>query len=244
MNINRAIFSISAAALLLAASGAAMAQPGPGGNAFQFRLGGFLPEGGGDLWDGVEQAFTLDSSDFDDGIVGFSYITSLNNHFEIGVNADFYDSTVFAAYRPEIVVDEDGFLIFHDTHLSTVPLTVDVRFLPTGRYRGRGQRQVRHPVVFIGAGAGVNLWEYEEVGDFVDFDDPALPIFFDEFTDSGAALTTYVLGGIEFPVSPRFNLTFEGRYSWSDDELGDEFAGLGEIELGGTSFFVGGAFRF
>ena len=41
-----AVVSIGAALLFLAASGAAMAQPGPGNNAFQFRLGGFLPERG------------------------------------------------------------------------------------------------------------------------------------------------------------------------------------------------------
>jgi hypothetical protein len=37
---------------------------------------------------------------------------------------------------------------------------------------------------------------------------------------------------------------FEGRYSWSDDNLSRDFAGFGDIELGGASVFVGGAFRF
>jgi hypothetical protein len=96
----------------------------------------------------------------------------------------------------------------------------------------------------VGAGAGINLWEYEEVGDFIDFSDLELPIFYGRFKDSGATLELHVMGGIELPLSPNFNLLLEGRYSWSEDTLGNDFAGFGDIDLGGASISVGGAFRF
>ena len=81
-------------------------------------------------------------------------------------------------------------------------------------------------------------------GDFIDFDDPMQPIFYGDFQDSGTAFETHVLAGIELPAGRGFNILFEGRYAWVDDELSDDFAGLGKIELGGASFFGGFGWRF
>lgn len=230
-----------AAVALTAFAGTARAQsygPGPSENAFQVRLGGFFLDGGGQVWDDNEDIFTLDTSDFNDGILGLSFVKSVNNNFEIGFNADFYDSTVRSAYRD--YTDQDGFSILHDTRLAFVPLTVDVRFLPVGRYRMRPQgRRVQKPVVYIGAGLGVVPWKYEETGDFVDFSDIALPVFSDRFVDDGTAFETHVVGGVELPLTPTVNLLFEGRHSWIDDNID-----LGRLTMDGTSVYVGAAFRF
>jgi hypothetical protein len=212
-------------------------------NAFQLRLGGFFPDGGGPLWTDVEQRFTLDAEDFDDAAVGFTLVHSMSNLWEVGFNVDFYDETVLS--EEAMFVDEDGFPIFHDTRLETVPLTVDVRLVPGGRYRIRPGGRVLKPVFYLGAGIGANVWEYEEVGDFVDDADPLDPfVYFDRFEEDGVAWQTHVLAGAEFPLSPNFNLMLEGRYTWADDELDEDLAGFDRIELGGAWFFVGGAFRF
>lgn len=224
-------------------AGAAMAGGGMSNRAMHFKLGAFLPDGGGEFWDETEAVFTLDTSDFDDLVVGFSYVSALNNHMEIGLNIDFYDSTVFSAYRD--YVDEDGFLIYHDTMLSMIPISADVRFLPFGRYGGRGRDgriQVRRPVFYFGGGIGMNIFEYEEIGDFVDFS--LDEIFFDRFKDSGVSFSTHALAGIEIPISPTMGLLFEGKQTWTDEELGSDFSGLGKIELGGTSFYGGIAYNF
>jgi len=213
-------------------------------SAAQIRVGGFFLEGGGEFWDESESVFTLRTEDFDGGVLGLSFVSSINNNLEVGVNADFFEESVPSAYSG--FVDTAGFPIVHTARLQTTPLTVDVRLLPTGRHRIRGPRGhlVSKPVMYVGAGAGVNLWEYEEIGDFLDFGfDPAV-IFFDRFRDRGAALEVHALGGVEFPIGPSFNLLFEGRYSWSDDTLSDDFAGLGRIELGGASAFAGASFHF
>jgi hypothetical protein len=173
--------------LLAAATVPAFAQSGGAENSLRFRLGGFFPKGGGDFWTTNEAAFTIDHSDFNDAMVGASYVTSLGNHAELGFNIDFYDSTVRSAERD--FVDADGFAILHDTRLRMAPLTVDIRFLPGGRYGVRGshgQRFVRRPAPFVGVGAGVNFWRYEEFGDFVDAQVDPPEIFFDRLTDDGA----------------------------------------------------------
>lgn len=213
------------------------AQPPGSDSGFQVRLGGFFPSGDSELWTDNEQVFTLEPSDFDDVTLGFTYLLSLNNHLEVGFNADFYEATARSAYRDDLSVE-------HDTQLQTWPLTVDVRIVPGGRYRQHGVRFARQPVWYLGGGAGLVPWEYEEAGEFIDLSDPAQPIFFDHFRDTGTAFELHALTGIELPVARRTNLVFEGRYSWVEDTLGGDFFGLGKIDLGGASGFVGAEFRF
>jgi hypothetical protein len=126
-----------------------------------------------------------------------------------------------------------------------VPLTVDLRLIPAGRYRSAASgRHTLKPVFYVGGGFGVNFWEYSEVGEFIDFSDPDLPILGATFRDNGTAFVTSATTGLELPVSPRFQVTFEGRYSWSRAELAGDFGGLGEIDLGGLGLYVGASFRF
>ncbi len=237
------ILIIPAILVALAASGSVMASGPVADRTFQFKFGGFFPEGESDFWAETEDVFTLDAGDFDGVQVGFTYLTGVSNNLEVGLNIDFYNETVFSAYRD--YTDADGFRIFHDTNLSMVPLSVDVRFLPAGRYGARGSRgqvMVRRPVLYLGGGIGVNFFEYEEVGDFVDFD--LDEVVFDRFQDTGAAFSAHALAGIELPVSPNMGLLIEGKYTWVDENLGSDFAGLGDLDLGGTSISVGLSYTF
>lgn len=241
MNRSAWLVALSAAFLIFAPAAAA---PAGDGGALQFRIGAFYPSGSSEFWDVNESVFTLDKSDFNDVIGGVSWLTPLNNFLEIGFNADFYDATARSAYID--FVDQDGFPILHDTRLRAMPLTVDLRVHPAGRHaqRGRsGRLLVRRPSFYVGAGAGMNVWEYEEVGDFVASD---LSVVFDRLKDSGVDFEGHVLAGIELPVSPAWGVNFEGRYSWSEVTPGGRFADLdqGKLDLGGASGFVGATLRF
>jgi len=242
------------AATLLAVGPAAAAPPGQSG-AFNFRFGGFFPTGDSDFWATNEAAFTLDHSDFNGPIGGVGYTASINNYFELDVNADFYASASRSADK--FYVDQDGFSIFHDSRLAVFPVSVGFRVLPAGRYARRGaegKHYVRRPVPYIGAGIGMAYWQYEEEGDFV-FEDLTVPegvsIFYDRHTDTGLALVTYAMLGIEFPVAPKWNITVEVRQSWAEASLDGSFPSTAlsatdprKLDLGGTSVFVGGSLRF
>jgi len=203
----------------------------------QFRLGGFFVDGDSDFWIDNESVFTLDASDFDGTQFGMTYSHSFNRHFNLDVNADFYDETVVSEYRD--FVDGSGFPIFHDSTLQTTPLTVGVRFLPFGS-SNRGSK----PVFFLGAGGGINFWRYDEIGEFIDFDDPANPTVFGEFTERGEAFVKYGVCGIEFPLADGFNLGFEARYFRSDDEFEGDFRGLGTLDMSGVAASVSANWRF
>lgn len=220
-------------------------------DAFVVRVGAWMPDGGG-VWDENEIDFTMAAGDFDDATLGMGFVTGLSEYFEVGLFADFYGETVLSQYRD--YVDENDRAIFHDTRLEMTPVAVDVRWIPAGRHAVRhGGRHVSKPVWYLGGGAGANFWEYQEVGDFVDFFDATLPIFFERYRDDGIALSLHALAGFEFPVGPRTNLVVEGRYLWSDDDLGDSFGHLAasrpvdidrELVMDGLLVSAGVAFRF
>jgi hypothetical protein len=233
-------------ALVVAASLSAGAQPAAGPSPeLQFRFGGFLPSGGGNFWTETEETFTLESSDFNDVILGFTAVASVNNHVGVGFSLDSYDSKVPSSYRDW--VDQDGFGISHDTELDIVPMIVDVRFYPGGRdaIRGsHGQIRALKPAFYLGGGVGANYWEYEERGEFLDFTFDPPDIFFDRFRDDGFAFAAQALVGVELPLGSRWNALFEGRYSWSEAELGGDFDGLGTLDLGGVAVYAGFGVRF
>lgn len=240
--------------LLIVAVALATALPaaGAGGeDAVVFRLGGFFPQGGG-VWDENEIDFTLSISDFDGVTFGLGYVHGVNERVELGVFTEFYEETQRSEYRD--FEDSSGFSILHDTTLTLIPITFDLRFLPAGRHRVRpGGRHVTKPVWYLGGGVGANFWEYEEIGDFVDFFAPTLPIFFDRYVDDGIALELHALAGFELPLGSQFNLVIEGRYTWSDDTLSDKYGHLSatrpvdidrELQMEGTLITAGVAFRF
>jgi hypothetical protein len=242
MNRTAGIVALSAALALSAVAPARAA--GPGDGAFNFRMGGFFPTGDGAFWEANEEAFTLDHSDFNSLIGGVGYTASLNNFVEFGLGIDFYYASVRAADRN--FVDQDGFAILHDSRLSIVPMTVDLKFLPAGRYKRRGpdgRNFVRRPAFYVGGGIGLDYWQYEEEGDFVASD---LSIVYDRLKESDIAFEKHLMAGIEFPVSPQWYITVEARQSWAEDTPGGAFSSVnpGELDLGGTSVFVGGSYRF
>jgi hypothetical protein len=204
-------------------------------HAFQVRLGYFASQGGGTLWEDLDQRFDVGAGDFNGGAWGLSFVGGLSQYLEVGVNVDWYRQTVTSA--DPLFIDTDGFAIVHDTTFRQVPVGVDLRLVPTGRRPGR-------PVFYLGLGGGVNFWEYEEIGDFVDEGDPLLPIYFGAFRDNGQSLEGRLLAGLEFPISPAFNVTFEGRYTFGETELEGDLAGLGTIDRGGLWIFAGASFRF
>ncbi len=250
--MRRSLYGIGMAVLLLAATGPALAQPPApegGTNSFQFRFGGFFPSGGGELWDANESVFTLRHGDFNDAILGLTYVAGITNNFEIGFNVDFFDSTVRSQDNGIIGDVQTGLHPEHDTELTMVPVTVDFRFLPGGRYavRGRrGQYHVRQPVFYLGGGAGMNFWTYEERGSFI-FEDPETSTFFedfDHFKSNGTAFEAHALAGVELPVGQWWSVLIEGRYSWSNGNVHDAYLAPANLKMDGTVVYLGGSVHF
>jgi hypothetical protein len=225
--------------LLLLSAGATLAeaqgnwQPGDFGS-LRFRLSLFEPEGSSDYWDETFDVFTGSPADLQDLGFGIDYLWRTSSSSGLLVGTSWYGGSATQAYRD--YVDSDGFDIRHRTSLDL--WDVSAAFV----YRfGSGSWRA---TPYLGVGGGFLYWDLEEVGDFIDFSSPGREIFFAGYRASGWTWEALGLAGIDIPVGYRWSFFAEGRYRAADDELGDDFAGFGTIDLSGWELSAGFSWNF
>ena len=141
-------------------------------------------------------------------------------------------------------VDENDLPITQSTRLEQLPLTGGIKFLllPRGRSVGRFAWLPSRAVPYIGAGAGVLWYRFEQEGDFVD--ESSLEIFPARLSSSGWAPTAYAGGGVDIHVLGSAFLTLDLRYSWAKPELDRDFVGFAPMNLSGLRTTAGLQWHF
>lgn len=203
-------------------------------NELRFRIGVFEPRGDSEYWDDKRFDFTANPSDFEDAILGVDFIRHVGDHWSVIGSLTGYESTVGSVYRD--FVDARGRDIGQDTSLESTNLSLGLLF----NFNRRGG--VFRP--YLGLGLESAFWRLEERGDFIDFADDDLPIFSDTFVDDGAGFGHYFQAGLDVRMADTVSLFVDGRWSRIDDELGGDFGGLGNLDLGGSTATVGISWRF
>ncbi len=205
------------------------------------RVGAFFPRAEGTLFHDDRSLYTVDpSSDFDGWYGGIEYSMKVANNVELGFSVDGYGKSVDTSYRD--YVRHNGDEIFQTLELDIIPVGVSLRFVPTSRKAKLAP--------YLAVGADAVFWQYKEFGDFVDFEDPELPVIADSFQADGVQPGLHGAVGLRVALSPDFFLTAEGRYLWAPLEtMGDDFSpnapGLeNQIDLSGFSVTVGLHIRF
>jgi hypothetical protein len=206
-------------------------RPGDFGS-WRFFMGIFEPEANSQFWDDYFIDFTGSPSSFQDLVFGTDYLwkTTRNGGLLFGIS--FYEGKATLAYQDW--VDADGLDISHTSRLNLSDLTAAYLL----RY-GRGS--VRP---YIGGGAGLLWWQFREEGYFIDFTEDDLPIFFGNYRADGLTWELFALAGLDFRLSHKWSFFFEGRYRWSEDEMGDDFSGFGTIDLSGGQMVGGFSYNF
>ena len=69
-------------------------------------------------------------------------------------------------------------------------------------------------------------------------------IFPDVGRSQGDAWIAHVLAGVEYSLSPAFFITGEGRYSWAEAQMDQDYYRFDPIDLSGFRATVGLAVRF
>jgi hypothetical protein len=197
------------------------------------RVGAFFPRAESNLFDDDAELYTVENSDWRGISGGIEYSGRLVPNVEFGLHLDGYGRTVHTSYRD--FVRESGREITQSLKLNIVPLGLSVRLVPTSR------RASFAP--YVAAGVDLYYWRYEEFGDFVDFDDPDLPVIGDAFVSEGVAPGFHVAAGLRVPLNRDFSLTGEVRYNIAKDDMGDDFRG-NRIDLGGVNATLGVHIRF
>jgi opacity protein-like surface antigen len=204
------------------------------------RIGAYFPSADSNLFDDDSDLYGFSAIDpVEDGdwigvYGGAEWRFRLRPSLWLGVHLDGYGRTLHTEYldfeRP------DGRPIEQSLKLDIVPLGATLRFMPRD-----GRREVSP---YLGAGVDVVFYQYEEIGDFIDFFTDDLPVIPDHFVDDGSAFGVHVMAGIRVPVSDDVSILGEARYLWAKTDMSDDFRGANEIDLGGISATVGVSIRF
>lgn len=196
-----------------------------------------MASAGSDIFDFVTDQLTLEKSHFNAASLGIEVGVNLTPHLDVVAGMDLNRTKEPSEYRR--LIDNRGMEIEQTTALNQVNFTGSVKLaiLPKGRQISRLAWIPRTLVPYVGGGAGIGRYHFEQSGDFVDFQNNR--IFADVFTSKGWAPIAHAFGGLDVQVLSRMLMSVEGRYSWSRAALDRDFVDFDPIDLGGVKFGVG-----
>jgi opacity protein-like surface antigen len=199
--------------------------------AFRLHLGAFQPRGDSEYWEDKERDFTGDADDFESASFGLDYLLPISSRMSVMFSGSVFSGEATQSYRD--FEDNFGDRIRHDTTLDVASATIGLVLHLTGPNAPLSP--------YLGIGGGAYPWRLEEDGDFIDFDTNPPDIFTTTLESEGVAFGWYWLAGLEAPISDRLSLFAEGRWTRVDDELADDFEGLGlgDLDLSGREFAAG-----
>ncbi|MDQ6828210.1 MAG: outer membrane beta-barrel protein [Gemmatimonadota bacterium] len=230
---------------------AARAEAQDGGNGFLFSepratltlRGGFdHANANSGLFSFTTSRLTIDRGDFSSPTIGVDLAIRLNSRLELAGGVGFSQTTKPSAFRH--FEDNNNLPIEQRTRFQRVPITLSLKayLLPRGRTIGSFAWIPARIAPYIGAGAGVMWYRFDQRGDFIDSN--TLAVFNDNFASSGAAPAAHVMAGFDVSLNPRFLLTADGRYTYAKATLGSDFANFDKIDLSGFAVTAGVAVRF
>jgi len=201
-----------------------------------------IPAASSDIYDFFNEQLTVEKNDFDSFAFGVDGSFAVASRIDLVAGFEISRASMTSEYRD--FTDENDLPILQDTRLTIVPVTLSAKLYLTPR----GREVSRYAFVpakvrpYVGGGGGFVWYELEQAGDFVDFVD--LGIFTSVFRSSGFGFATQAFGGVEVGLTPRWFLTVEGRYLWSDADLDEDFVSFEPIDLSGARIGAGINFSF
>jgi hypothetical protein len=235
------------ACLSLARSAAAQS----GGDGFLFRApqgevsvrGGFNhASAGSDLFSFTEKQLTVDSRDFS----SLTFATDVDLAMTPRLSARFGFAVSQSSTPSEFrdFVDNNRLPIEQTTEFRRLPLTASLKayLSPPGRSVGHFAWIPARYAPYVGGGGGAMWYRFEQHGDFIDFS--THKVFPDVFLSDGWTPTLHGFVGTDVSLSPRFAVTFEGRYEWARKSLSSDFANFQPIDLSGFALTGGIVIRY
>ena len=204
-------------------------------------VGYSVAHAGGPVLNHARDQLTLGRKDFDAPTFGVHLAVGTGDRFDVTMDFKFSKSDVLSEMRDW--VDLDNLPIEQTTAFTRMPLTVSGRFF----LRDRGRAVSRFAWIpakwapFLGAGAGITWYRFEQTGDFVDVE--TFDILNFTIESSGAATTAHALAGVEISMSPRFLWTLEGRYTFGNATTDYSF-NHDNLDLSGFQATIGVSARF
>jgi len=208
-----------------------------------FNLGYAVPTAGSDVFDEVTDMLTLDKGDFHAPSIGGGLSIWVKDRIDLTFEFSYAKSSTWSEYVDW--VDNSDLPIEQETRLTQVPVTASFKYflMDRGRQIGNLSWISTKWAPYIGIGGGGMFYEFEQVGDFVDFEDYS--VFGASFVSEGWSWVGHAFGGLQWAISPQWIVTVEGRYSHSDADLDrPSYVGYEPIDLSGFQGTLGFGVRF
>jgi hypothetical protein len=244
---SRRIIVVLAAAL--AAPAIARAQDTGRGFLFGTPMGSVTIRGGwalarakSDLFSFTTDQLTLSRGDFSSPEVGVDLAARLASRTDLVFSSGISGMSRQSEFRH--FIDNDNQPIQQTTTFLRVPVTIGIKQYLTspGRSIGRFAWIPSRVAAYVGAGGGLMYYKFRQAGDFIDFQ--TTDVFSSLYASDGWTGTTYAAAGLEYSLGPRFALTTEARYLWSNARLSNDFSGFDHLDLSGASTTIGLSVRF
>lgn len=228
----------------------ASAQGGPG---FLFRnprvslglrVGYQMPRASSDIFDFPRDELTLSTADFGSLLVGAELAIRIEERWDVALTTGWSRSRSDSEYRNWVGTDD--LPIEQKTTFETVSGSVGFKYYLTerGRSIGRFAWVPARLTPFVGAGAGFVYYEFEQVGEFIDFQSPTSDIVFDRVGTTGTGPAAYAAAGANLSLGKQLVLTSEARYNLANGPVRDAFTGFERIDLAGLQLTAGIALRW
>ena len=218
---------------LLACGLAASTPSRASASGFEVRLGGMRPAAKSILFDDSVVLYNLEKHDFQGGFGGVEFTKGIARNIELGFSVDGYAREIPTSYRE--FTRPSGRDIQQTLRLVMVPVSALVRLVPGGRYTRFAP--------YVGAGVSAISWQYEEFGDFIDFDRRDRPIVADSFKSKGTTLGLVLNAGLRFRINEDFQAVVDFRNFSGKENMSGDFA-PNEIDVSGAALSIGVRLRF
>ncbi|MBK5257477.1 MAG: outer membrane beta-barrel protein [Vicinamibacteria bacterium] len=192
------------------------------------RIGGMVPRAKSILFDDSVILYQVEKKDFAGVFGGIEFTKSLAPNIELGLSIDGYGKEIPTTYRD--FTRPSGREIDQTLRLVIVPTSAIIRVVPSGRYRTLAP--------YAGVGVAAMFWQYEEFGDFIDFDRNDLPVVSDSFKSNGATTGFVLNAGLRYRINEDVQVTADFRNFSGKQKMGGDFA-PNEIDVSGAAFTLG-----
>ena len=206
---------------------------------FSFRAGVYLPRAQGDIFDHTTRHLTLNRSDFTGAHVSLDLGIRANERVDMVLGMDFSGMISRSEFREW--EDNRGNPVEQDTRFRTAALHLGAKFylFDRGRRVSRFVWVPRTANLYFGGGAGYSWYEWDQHGDWVDYE--TLDIFYDRLYTDGGGFAGHAMAGAVYGLSQRLALNMEARYRLARGPIStSDFAGFTDgMDMSGFGVAVG-----
>ena len=215
---------------------------------FGVHAGMNFPQAKGDIFGVAIRDLTLEKSDFRSPELGFGFGVYIHSHFAAVGAFDYSRASERSEYRH--FIEDNGDSIIQKTLFSQWSLLGTWRYYPgkTGEFIGSYAWIPTRISPYLGAGAGLVHYRFEQQGDFINF--ATYDIFTDRLVTRKSALMTQLSAGLDFVLNHQIIANVECRYSWAQGDISSgqlnyrSDYGFDSIDLNGLKAVGGIYFRF